>query len=474
MYVEQIYTNCLAQGSYYLESNGEAAVIDPIRDYQQYIDLAASRGAKIKYVFETHFHADFVSGHIDLANEVEAQIIYGPGAVTGYPTYNGKDGELFPLGDAQIKLIHTPGHTPESSCYLLLDENGKEHSIFTGDTLFVGDVGRPDLALKLGYTQDELASMLYDSLRNKLMTLPDDVTLYPGHGAGSSCGKNLSSETVSTIAEQKQSNYALQEMSKEEFIEEITTGLLTPPPYFFSDASINKNGYEPITEVMKRNMVPMKVEGFMKAAEEGAIILDVRSKEDFVKSHIPNSIFIGLDGNFALWVGAILSIDKDLILVCPEGREEEAIRRLARVGYEKVLGFLQGGFDSYTSAGLETSKIESIEADEAIKKLDEIPVLDVRKPGEVEASHVEGAQNIRLQELMDSYKGIENLHKPHFVHCASGYRSVIAISLLQREGITNYINVLGGFNALSEKGAPCKDGLCATQRRAQKFEEQNS
>lgn len=470
MYVEQIYTNCLAQGSYYIESNGEAAVIDPIRESQPYIDLAESRGAKIKYVFETHFHADFVSGHIDLANKVGAQIIYGPGAETAYEIYNGKDGELFNIGESQIKLLHTPGHTPESSCYLLLDKEGKPHSVFTGDTLFVGDVGRPDLAIKSGYSQADLASLLYDSLRNKLLTLPDEVVLYPGHGAGSSCGKNLSSETVSSIGEQRRSNYALQDMSKEEFIEEITDGLLAPPPYFFADAHINKNGYKSLDDVMKSNLKALSLDDFQNRPNE-AIVLDVRNKEDFAEAHVPKSIFIGLDGNFALWVGAILPMDKPLYLVSPKGKEEEAVRRLARVGFENVSGYLDGGFETYASANLPTEQVQNVSAETAVEMLDTHPMLDVRKPGEIEAAHVEGVQNIRLQELVDLKDQIENVDQPHLLHCASGYRSVIAISLLQREGIMGYMNVVGGFQALEQvQNVKVKTGLCATQRRANKLD----
>ncbi|HET8962561.1 MAG TPA: MBL fold metallo-hydrolase, partial [Chitinophagales bacterium] len=399
MYIEQMYTNCLAAAAYYIESNGEAAVIDPLRETDPYIEKAKSRGAKIKYVFETHFHADFVSGHIDLARKTGATIVYGPEAATEYSVYNAKDGEEFKLGAITFKVLHTPGHTLESSCYLLSNENGKHHSIFTGDTLFVGDVGRPDLLD--GYmTKEELANMMYDSLNNKIKVLADDVIMYPAHGPGSACGKSMGKETYSTIGIQKKTNYALQPMSREDFIIKVTDGLSAPPAYFFKDAAINKKGYEAIDDVMQRNTSLLSVTEFEKAINH-TTILDTRVASEFEKGFIPGSINIGLDGMFAVWVGSLVDIHKPILLVTTPGKEEESILRLARVGYEHVEGVLSGGIESWIKAGKTIDKIRSIEADE-VKNYYNKPgykILDARKPGEYETSHIDGAINIELNQI---------------------------------------------------------------------------
>lgn len=459
MYIEQIYTDCLAEASYYIESEGEAVVIDPIREPQPYMNLAAKSDAVIKYVFETHFHADFVSGHIDLAKKTGAQIIYGPNGTTNYDTYTATDNEEFTVGKIKIKILHTPGHTLESSCYLLIDENGKEAAIFTGDTLFIGDVGRPDLAIKSDLTREDLAGMMYDSLRNKIMTLADEVTLYPGHGAGSSCGKSLSNETVSTIGEQKATNYALREMSKEQFVKEVTEGLLTPPPYFAANAMLNKSGYESYDKVMLKNMNALSLEQFDNALENGAWVLDVRNVEEFEKGFIPKAISIGIDDRFALWVGGVLPIKQELVLIIPEGREEEAIRRMARVGFENVKGYLKGGFNTWVEAGREIDVLSSVNPDEAARliRMDELKVLDVRKPAEVEAGHIDGALNIRLQEIPTRYNELSK-NENYLIHCAGGYRSVIASSILKRNGYHNITNIRMGYNELSKEDVPILTG----------------
>ena len=455
MYIKQIYTNCLAEASYYIESRGEAAVIDPIREPEPYLELARSRGAQIKYVFETHFHADFVSGHIDLARASGAAIVYGPTAQTDYETYIGKDNELFSLGEVNIRLLHTPGHTPESSCYLLVDEQGKDHAVFTGDTLFIGDVGRPDLAIRSSLTQDDLAGMLYDSLQNRLMPLADEVILYPGHGAGSSCGKNLSSETVSTIGEQKATNYALQDMPKEAFIKEVTEGLLAPPPYFFKDAMINKKGYESVEVVMKQNLNALSPEDVEKEIEAGALVLDVRSADHFEKGHIKGAINIGLDGKYAIWVGTLLDIDRPLLIVAEPGTEEEAIARLTRVGYEKVKGYLKGGLEAWKAIGKPLDTIASIDSPEAAKWIHSgtYELLDVRKPGETEAGYVQGAVNIRLQELAGRIEELDR-EKDYLVYCAGGYRSMVAASIMKIQGFNKVTNIKGGFGKLKQEDIP--------------------
>ncbi|MBL0742351.1 MBL fold metallo-hydrolase [Chryseolinea lacunae] len=448
MYIEQLYTNCLAEAAYYIESNGEAAIIDPLRETEPYLALAEKRGATIKYVFETHFHADFVSGHIDLSRKVNAPIVYGPDAETEYEVYNAKDGETFPLGNVKIKVLHTPGHTPESSCFLLIDEQGKEHALFSGDTLFVGDVGRPDL-LDGVMTSEELASMMYDSLTKKIKTLPDHVIVYPAHGPGSACGKNIGKETFSTIGEQKKFNYALQNMSRETFIEKVTDGILPPPQYFFEDARINKSGYDPIDDVIAGNTTPLSSATFDAAVKDGAIILDTRAADDFEKGYIPGSINIGLNGQFAVWVGTLIDIYKDLVLITDAGKESETVLRLARVGYEKVKGYLDGGVNTYAG------KLETVHSITATAVASEIAqgaeVLDVRKPGEWNVSHLKGATFVPLADFPVATNLLDR-NKPYIVHCGGGYRSMTAISLMKNYGFTNLINVYGGFGAMQQAG----------------------
>lgn len=399
MHIEQLYTNCLAQAAYYIESNGEAAIIDPLRDTDAYVLKAQERGVKIRYILETHFHADFVSGHLDLAQKTGARIVYGPGANTLYEKYEARDGEILPLGNIQLKVLHTPGHTPESSCYLLQDENGKDHALFSGDTLFVGDVGRPDL-LDGVMSQDELASMMYDSLRNKIMPLADDILLYPAHGPGSSCGKNLGPETWSTIGAQKQSNYALQPMSREEFIQALTDGISAPPRYFFDDARLNKNGYLSLEEVIAKGKTALSAEEVDRFRSEGITILDTRIPDQFENGFIPGAINIGLNGQFAIWAGSLLPIHRELVLVCEEGKEDESVLRLARVGFDKILGYLQGGFSTWEKAGKPRDMIISVEPDEFAMdyRQEDIDVLDVRKSSEWDAGHLESAVFSTLQQ----------------------------------------------------------------------------
>ena len=448
MYIQQLYTNCLAEAAYYIESEGEAAIIDPLRETEPYINLAEGRGATIKYVHETHFHADFVSGHIDLARQVNAPIIYGPEANTSYKVYNAKDGEEFTLGKVKIRVLHTPGHTPESSCYLLIDERGTEYAVFTGDTLFVGDVGRPDLLDGIMSSED-LAGLLYDSLQQKIKTLPDRVIVYPAHGPGSACGKSIGSETFSTIGEQKKFNYALQDMSREDFILKVTDGILPPPQYFFEDARINKTGYEPIEDVIRENSKPLTIEKFRQAVDQGALILDTRKADEFEKGFIPGSINIGLNGQFAVWVGTLIDIQKKLVLVTEPGRESETVLRLARVGYEKIAGYLQGGVSSYDN---ELEKVRSIPADE-IKRMREhgAVVLDVRKPGEWSVSHIKDAEFLPLANFPENLSGL-NKGQKYVVHCGGGYRSMTAISIMKKFGFKDLANIQGGFGAMQKAG----------------------
>ncbi|QCK15279.1 MBL fold metallo-hydrolase [Mangrovivirga cuniculi] len=462
--IEQIYTGCLAQGAYYIESNGEAAVIDPLRDVDSYIAKAESRGAKIKYIFETHFHADFVSGHIDLAKKTGAPIVFGPNAKPTFDAVIAEDGQVFKVGDLEIKVLHTPGHTMESSCFLLIDDN-KPQSVFTGDTLFIGDVGRPDLAQKAGeLTMEDLAGYLYDSLRNKIMTLPEDVIVYPGHGAGSACGKNMSKETVSTIGEQLESNYALRkDMTKEEFIKEVTEGLKTPPAYFPMNVKMNKEGYDNIDEVVNHGMKELNAEEFEAVANaSGAIILDTRDPQEFAKGFIPNSINIGLDGQFAPWVGALIPIDQELLIVAEEGREEETVTRLARVGYDKALGHLKGGFNTWLNSGNEIDKVESITASDFADRIkndkDEI-VVDVRRSSEYQSEHVIDALNIELDYINDHMAEFPK-DKHFFVHCKGGYRSMIASSILKSRGYDNFTDVDGGFDEIAKQDVDKTDYVC--------------
>ena len=447
MYIEQLYTNCLAEAAYYIESDNEAAIIDPLRETEPYIELAKKRGSKIKYVFETHFHADFVSGHIDLAKKVNAPIIYGPGAQTEYAIHNAKDGEEFSLGKVKIKVLHTPGHTPESACYLLIDESGKQHAIFTGDTLFVGDVGRPDLLDGL-MSPESLAGMMYDSLTEKIKTLPDDVIVYPAHGPGSACGKNIGKETFSTIGEQKKFNYALKDMSREEFIETITNGILPPPQYFFEDARINKTGYEPIEDVIRDNTKPLSAAKVKKFVNEGAVILDTRSADDFEKGFIPGSVNIGLNGQFAVWVGTLIDIGKKMVLITDPGKEQETVLRLARVGYENIVGYLDEPIDSY--GNLHT--VHSIEANEVRSEIEKgAKVLDVRKHGEWNISHLKTAMFVPLTEFPGNLFHLDK-HKTYIVHCGGGYRSMVAISIMKNLGFEDLINVQGGFGSMQNAG----------------------
>lgn len=458
MYVEQLYTNCLAEAAYYIESDGEAAIIDPIRETGVYLDLAKKRGAKIKYVFETHFHADFISGHIDLAKQTGAQIIFGPGAETEYDIYNAKDKEVFRLGNISLKALHTPGHTPESTCYLLFDESNQEHCLFSGDTLFVGDVGRPDL-LDGKMTKEELAGMMYDSLNNKIKVLPDEVIVYPAHGPGSSCGKNLGKETWSTIGHQKKTNYALREMSREEFIHEVTEGLVAPPAYFFSDARINKQGYESLDSVLKKNLKALQPNEVQLEISSGALVLDTRDPDDFEKGFIPGSINIGLNGMFAIWAGTILDINMPMIVVCDQGKEEETITRLARVGYEKIRGYLAGGIASWEKAGFEMGRVHSVNASDFAKKVKPgVSVLDVRKYSEAEAGHVTNATIIPLADLSANLTSIRP-GEPIYIHCAGGYRSMIAASMLKKSGLDNVINVYKGWSEIKNTDVPVSKAL---------------
>jgi hydroxyacylglutathione hydrolase len=456
MKVEQIYTGCLAQGAYYIESEGEAAVIDPLREVAPYIQRAQKDGARIKYVLETHFHADFVSGHLDLAKETGATIVYGPTAVPSFKAHIATDGEILELGKVKIKVIHTPGHTMESTCFLLVDENGKETGLFSGDTLFIGDVGRPDLAqkVKAELTEDILAGHLYESLRNKILPLADDIIVYPAHGAGSACGKNMSKETTDTLGHQKATNYALQPMAKEEFKKQVLTGLVAPPSYFPMNVLMNIQGYDSIQDVLKRGQHALSPAAFEAAANEtGALILDTRNPEDFAKGFIPNSINIGIDGNFAPWVGTMIpDIKQQILIVAEPGREEEIVTRLARVGYDFCIGYLEGGFEAWKQAGQEVDVIPQIDVDQLYEMIAKGEnVLDVRKKSEYDSEHVIDAENAPLDFINDSMQLI-NKNKTYFVYCAGGYRSMIFNSTLRARGFDNLVDVKGGFKAIKESG----------------------
>jgi len=467
MKVEQIYTGCLAQGAYYIESNGEVAIIDPLREVIPYIKKAQSANAKIKYIFETHFHADFVSGHVTLAKETGADIIYGPKANPSFEAIIAKDNQEFKLGDVTIVALHTPGHTMESTTYLLRDEKGKDYAIFSGDTLFLGDVGRPDLAQKMGeLTERDLAGFLYDSLREKIMPLADDVIVYPAHGAGSACGKNMMKETVDTLGNQKKINYALRkDMTKEEFINEVIDGLLPPPPYFPLNVKMNKEGYEDIKAVLERGTRALSPKAFEAAANEtGAIVLDVRHQDNFAKGHIPRSIFIGLDGSFAPWVGALMAdVKQPILLVAPVGLEEEAVTRLSRVGFDGTLGYLDGGFDAWKRTAMEYDTVSQVDAKELKKVIEteKAPVFDVRKASEYISEHVLEAHNTPLDFLNDHLAEFPT-KKTFYVHCAGGYRSMIASSILKSRGIHNLIDVKDGFKAIQEVGIPVSEYICPT------------
>jgi glyoxylase-like metal-dependent hydrolase (beta-lactamase superfamily II)/rhodanese-related sulfurtransferase len=457
MKVEQIYTGCLAEAAYYIESNGEAAIIDPLREVQSYIDKADADNAKIKYVFETHFHADFVSGHVDLAEKTGAKIVFGPTTMkTGYDIVVGQDGQEFKIGDVTIKLLHTPGHTMESSCFLLTDENGKETALFTGDTLFIGDVGRPDLAQKViaELTQEMLAGYLFDSLRNKIMPLSDDLIVYPAHGAGSACGKNMSTETTDTLGHQKETNYALRpDMKKEEFIKEVLTGLMPPPGYFPQNVMMNIQGYEKIDTVMEQGTKALNPKEFEALANETrAVILDTRDPEVFVNGFIPNSINIGIDGSFASWAGTLIKdVKQEILIIAEEGREEETVMRLARVGFDHALGYLEGGFKAWKYVGKEIDTIKSVSIDTLSKEMEggEVNLMDIRKASEYNSEHVIDAVNVPLDYINENMAEVEK-DKEYYVYCRTGYRSVVFASLLKARGYENLINVEGGFEEMKE------------------------
>jgi hydroxyacylglutathione hydrolase len=454
MFIKQLYTGCLSEAAYYIESEGEAAIIDPLRDTDEYINLAKERNAGIKYIFETHFHADFVSGHIDLGKKTGAPIIYGPGAKTNYAVYNSKDNEVFKLGKLSIQVLHTPGHTLESTCYLLKDEHEKPYALFTGDTLFVGDVGRPDLSSG-NMSSAELAAIMYDTLQNKILPLADDIIVYPAHGAGSSCGKSLGPETFSTIGEQKKTNYALQLQSKEDFVAAVTNGLTVAPKYFAINAQINMHGYETLETIKEKGLVALSVDAFKKLQQQDVMVLDTRHATLFTKGFVPGSIFIGLEGRFAEWAGSLLPFDKHMILVTEHGKEEETIIRLSRVGFDKIQGYLDGGFEAWEKASEPVDMIIDVEADELAMDIPNDPnlvVVDVRRETEFADGHIKEAQNLPLNEMHDltnlaHFEDSQNL----YIHCAGGYRSVIAASLLKRQGIHNLRNVLGGWGKIKNQ-----------------------
>lgn len=451
MNVQQLYTNCLAQGAYYISHNGEAAIIDPLRETKPYLDLLKQNNDTLKYIFETHFHADFVSGHVDLAKQSGATIVFGPKAQTSYKSHIASDNEEFMIGKLTLRALHTPGHTLESTTYLLLDEHKKPICIFSGDTLFIGDVGRPDLAIKSDLTQEDLAGMLFESLRNKIMPLPDDVIVYPAHGAGSACGKNMSKETFDTLGNQKKVNYALRDMSKADFIKELTTGILPAPQYFAKNAALNKTGYGNYDEILKKGSKALSVEEFETALSQKPVLLDVRKPQEFAAGHIPDSLYIGLDGQFAPWVGTvILDITAPILLVTPEGREEETVMRLSRVGYDNCIGYLKGGFEVWKHAGKKTEHVNSIPAEEFITHYASgAKTLDVRKPGEYESAHLEKAESQPL-DFIYAWMGTVDKSQPYMIHCAGGYRSMIAASILKAKGFKHLTDVQGGYGAISK------------------------
>jgi hydroxyacylglutathione hydrolase len=456
MFIKQLYTGCISEAAYYIESNGEAAIVDPLRDIDAYLQLASERKSRIKYIFETHFHADFVSGHIDLSHATGATIIFGPKTETKFDVHVAKDGETFNIGDISIEVLHTPGHTLESTCYLLKDENNKDHCVFTGDTVFVGDVGRPDLAQKgANLTMQDLAGMMYESLQNKIMPLADHVIVYPAHGPGSACGKNLGPNTYSTIGEEKQNNYAFKAQTKQEFVSSVTEGLAAPPQYFPINAQINKEGYESLNHLLEQGLKPVSIREVKEAIQNEVIIIDTRPADVFTQGFIPGSIFIGLEGRFAEWAGSLLPFTEEMILVTETGKEKEAIVRLARVGFNKVKGFVEGGFEAWKAAGEEIDMIIDVEADELAMDLpfdEKIVVLDVRKPAEFADGHVKDAMSLPLDEMINplhlaEFEEDQNI----YVHCAGGYRSVIASSILKRQGIHNIRNIIGGWGKIKEQ-----------------------
>ncbi|MEL5900905.1 MBL fold metallo-hydrolase [Elizabethkingia anophelis subsp. anophelis] len=466
MKVEQIYTGCLAQGAYYIVSQGESVIIDPLREVQPYLDKLQQDNAKLKYILETHFHADFVSGHVDLSDKTGASIVYGPTAKPEFEAIIAKDEEVFEIGDIKIKVLHTPGHTMESSCYLLIDEKGKETALFSGDTLFLGDVGRPDLAQKgKDLTQEDLAGMLYDSLMNKIIPLSDEITVYPAHGAGSACGKNMQKETVDTLGNQKKTNYALNQPDKASFIKEVTEGLTPPPGYFAMNVAMNKKGYESFDQVLEHGLKPLSAEAFEAMADEtGALILDTRPAAEFHKGFIPQSVNIGVKGDFAPWVGAmIVDVKQPLLLVTDEGSEEEVITRLSRVGFDNVVGYLKGGLSAWQSAGKETDSVERITPEEfAQRYTEDAKIIDVRKEGEYAAEHIAEAYSRPLAYINTWIKDIDP--KEHFfLHCAGGYRSMIAASILQARGYRNFTEVEGGFGKIKLTEVPTTDFVCQSK-----------
>ena len=466
MNIEQIYTGCLAQGAYFIESKGEVAIIDPLREVQPYIDRAERSGAKIKYIFETHFHADFVSGHVTLAEKTGAKIVYGPNAETGFESITATDGQVFHIGDITITALHTPGHTMESTTYLLKDKEGKDHAIFSGDTLFLGDVGRPDLAQKAAeVTQEDLAGLLYNSLRTKIMPLADDVIVYPAHGAGSACGKNMMKETVDTLGNQKKINYALRaDMTKEEFVKEVTDGLAPPPAYFPMNVSMNKNGYQSIDQVLKSGSHALSPAAFETAANEtDAVVLDVRNHRDFIKGFVPQSISIALSGTFAPWVGALIKdVKTPILLVVPPDKIEETITRLSRVGFDNTIGYLDGGIEHWKAAGKEVDELTSISANELAilhDKDNNLPIYDVRKVGEFDVEHVDGAHLTSLS-LLDNHLAEFPKEATFYIHCRSGYRSVIAGSILKARGYHNVVDVAGGMVDIKQSTLPLTTAAC--------------
>ena len=470
MKIEQIYTGCIAQAAYYLESNGEAAIFDPLREVQPYLDRAKKDHAQIKYIFETHFHADFVSGHIDLAKKSGGEIVYGPTAKPEFDAIIAQDNQEFKVGNYTVRAIHTPGHTLESTCYLLSDENGKQFGIITGDTLFIGDVGRPDLAQAMSddLTQEKLASYLFDSLRNKIMPLADELIVYPSHGAGSACGKNMSKETTDTLGNQKRTNYALRaDMTKEEFIKEVLDGLGLPPAYFPQNVMMNIQGYESLEDVIEKSNIGLEPKEFEAVAnQDDVIVLDVRSENDYIKAHIPNSIFIGIQGNFAPWVGSLLrDVNQKILLVTPEGREEETITRLSRVGFDRVLGYLKNGIEAWKTAGFETESIHSISPEDFAQQLtsDSI-VVDARKPSEFTAEHVKDAVNIPLDTINENFQSVPK-GADFFLHCAGGYRSVIMASILKSRGIHNFINIEKGISGIKQTNVICTQFECPSSKK---------
>lgn len=459
MIVEQLYTGCLAEAAYYIESKGEAVVIDPLRETKPYLDLAQKNGAKIKYILETHFHADFVSGHLDLAKATGASIVFGPTAQPKFEAHVAQDGELLKVGDIQIKVLHTPGHTMESTTYLLKDENGKDYAVFTGDTLFLGDVGRPDLAVKSDLSREDLAGFLFDSLRQKIMPLADEVIVYPGHGAGSACGKKMSSDTSGLLGDQKRENYALRaDMTREEFIQEVTDGLVNPPQYFPKNAVMNKMGYDSFEQILDRGLRPLSVRAFKAAWKEtGALIIDARSREEFPKGYIPGAMFVGLDGSFATWIGTLIhDLKRPILFVVEAGKEEEVVTRLARVGYDQPIGYLDGGIDAWVQAGEEVERVENISAEifgASVFQKEKVQVVDVRKISEFESQHLLGANNIPLDNIYENIASFD-AQKTIYLYCASGYRSLIAASILKTKGFSNIVNIVGGFKALQTLDLP--------------------